>query len=92
MDLNSEGPYSSSEREIKFRRCLFTYYIKDEIRYSHVVDVQKRAKKCTKSVMHVQSCCFPSASLDLKVPIVINDAIKPAVKPPYYSFKIFPQF
>ena len=42
--------------------------------------MQKREKKCTTSVMHVQSCCFayktdcfltfslPSASLDLKVP------------------------
>ena len=37
----------SSEREVKFRRCLFTYFIKREIRHFHVVVVQKRAKKCT---------------------------------------------
>ena len=48
MELNCEGPYPSSEREIKFRRCLFTHSIKREIRHFHVVVVQKRAKKCTK--------------------------------------------
>ena len=31
----------------KFRRCLFTYSIKREIRHFHIVVVQKRAKKCT---------------------------------------------
>ena len=34
------------------------YSIKREISQFHVVVVQKRAKKCTKSVMHVQSCCY----------------------------------
>ena len=47
LELNFKGPYSSSEREIKFRRCLFTSSIKREIRHFHVVVVQKRAKKCT---------------------------------------------
>ena len=42
------GTYPSTEREIKFRRCLFTSVIKREIRHFHVVVVQKRAKKCTK--------------------------------------------
>ena len=83
LDLNSQGPYLSSEREIKFLGCLFMYFIKRENRNFHVVVVQKRAKKYTKSVMHVQSCCFahktycffltfslPSGSLDLKVPII----------------------
>ena len=59
------------------------YFIKRANRNFHVVVVQKRAKKYTKSVMHVQSCCFahktycffltfslPSGSLDLKVPII----------------------
>ena len=32
MKLNSKGPYPGSEREIKFRRCLFTFSIKSEIR------------------------------------------------------------
>ena len=45
------GPYPSTEREIKFCRCLFTSSIKREIMHFHVVVVQK-------SVMHVQSCCF----------------------------------
>ena len=30
MKLNSKGPYPSSDREIKFRRCLFTFSIKGE--------------------------------------------------------------
>ena len=43
---------------MKFRRCLFTYSIKDEIGHFHVVVVQKQAKNCTKKRDHVQSCCF----------------------------------
>ena len=42
--LNSKGPYSSPESEIKFRRCLFTFSIKHEIRHFRVVT----ARKCTK--------------------------------------------
>ena len=48
LELSSLGPYPSSEREIKFRRCLFTSSIEREIRHFHVVVVQKRANKCTK--------------------------------------------
>ena len=48
LGLISWGPYPSTEREIKFRRCLFTSSTKSEIRHFHVVVVQKRAKKCTK--------------------------------------------
>ena len=55
LELNSEGPYPSSKREIKFRRCLFMSWIKCEISHFHV---GKRAKKCTKRVMQVRSCCF----------------------------------
>ena len=47
LELNSEGPYPSLQREITFRRCLFKYSIKREIRHFHVVVVQKRVKKCT---------------------------------------------
>ena len=43
LELNFEGPYPSSEREVKFR-CCFTYSIKREIRHFHAVVVQKRAK------------------------------------------------
>ena len=45
--LNFKGPYSSSEKEIKFRRCLFMSSIKRKIRHFHVV-VAKTGKKCTK--------------------------------------------
>ena len=38
----------SSEREIKFRLCLFMFSIKREIRHFHVVVVQKREQKCIK--------------------------------------------
>ena len=82
LKLNFKGPYPSSERELKFRRCLFTSFIKHKIiRHFHVVVVQKRERNVHVRVMHVQSCCFayktycfltfssPSASLDLKVPI-----------------------
>ena len=48
LELNSLGPYPSTEREIKFGRCLLTSFIKREIGHFHVVVVQKRAKKCTK--------------------------------------------
>ena len=44
--MNSKGPYPSSEREIKFRRYLFTFSIKHEITHFHVVVVQKRQEKC----------------------------------------------
>ena len=57
LKLNFKGPWPSSEREIKFRRCLFTSSIKRKI--SHSVSRRSRAKtgKKQKSVMHVQSCC-----------------------------------
>ena len=58
LELKSLRPYPSSEGEIKFRRCLFTYSTKREIRHVHVVVVQKQERNVQKSVMHVQSCCF----------------------------------
>ena len=61
--MNSKGPYSSSGSEIKFRRRLFTFSIKHEIRHFFVVVVQKRQRNVQKSVMHVQSCCFKTVSL-----------------------------
>ena len=85
LKLNFKWPYSSSEREIKFRRCLFTSPLKREIRHFHVEVVQKQERNVQKNVMHVQSCCLlmkpvlffftfslPSASLDLKVPDIIH--------------------
>ena len=75
-----KGPYSSSEREIKFRRCLFTSTIKREIRHFHVVVVQKRERNvkkvwctCEVVLLLINPIVFLtfsllSASLDLKVP------------------------
>ena len=83
LNLNSKGRYSSPESEIKFRRCLFTFSIKHEIRHFRVVVVQKRQGNVRKSVMHMQSCCFAYwtycfldvlvavASLNLKVPNIV---------------------
>ena len=48
LNLNSKGPYSSSESKIKFLRCLFTFSIKHEIRHFHVV-VQKRQRNVQKA-------------------------------------------
>ena len=58
LKLDFKGPYLILEREIQFRRCLFTFSIKREIRHFHVVVVQKRERNIQKSVMHVESCCF----------------------------------
>ena len=55
MRLNSKGPHPSSEREVKFRRCLFMFSIKRKIRHFHVVVVQKRQRNVQKSVMHERS-------------------------------------
>ena len=43
-----------SEREIKFRRCLFTFSMKREISHFYVVVLQKGQRNVQKSVMHVQ--------------------------------------
>ena len=48
LKLNSRGPYPSSEREIKFRCCFFTFSIKRKIRHFHVVVAQKRQKNAQK--------------------------------------------
>ena len=48
LNLNSKGPYSSSESKMKFLRCLFTFSIKHEIRHFHVV-VQKRQRNVQKA-------------------------------------------
>ena len=58
FEPNSKEPCSSSERERKFSRRLFTSSIKCEIRHFRVVVVQWRQRNVQKSVMHVQSCCF----------------------------------
>ena len=42
------GPYPCSGREIKFRRGLFTFSTKREIRHFHVVVAQKRQRNVQK--------------------------------------------
>ena len=58
MEVNSEEPYPSSERERKFCRLLFTSSIKRETRHFHVVVDRWRQRNVQKSVMPVQSCGF----------------------------------
>ena len=80
LKQNFKGPYLILEREIKFCRCLVTFFIKREIRHFHVVVVQKRERNiqkvwctCKVVVLLIKPIVFmafslPSASLDLKVP------------------------
>ena len=59
LKVNSREPNRSSEREIKFRRCLFTTSIKREIKpFSRRNRVQWQQKNVLKIVTHVRSCCF----------------------------------
>ena len=47
-ELKFKGQYPRSEREIKFRRCLFAFYIKRNIGQYHVVVVRWRQRNaCT---------------------------------------------
>ena len=55
--LNSKRLYQSLGKEKESRWLVFTSLTKREIRHFHVVRAMT-AKKCTKSVLHVQSCCF----------------------------------
>ena len=50
LKVNYRGPYRSAEREIKFRRCVFTSSIKHEIRHFHVVIVCSDSKEMYKKV------------------------------------------
>ena len=50
LKVNYRGPYRSAEREIKFRRCVFTSSIKNEIRHFHVVIVCSDSKEMYKKV------------------------------------------
>ena len=68
--LNSKGPYLSSEREIKFRRCLFLLSTKREVRHFYVVVVQngeemykKVWSTCEVVVLLIKTYCFLTFSL-----------------------------
>ena len=58
FEPTSQEPYSSSEKERKFSRRLFTSSLKREIRRFPVVAVQWRQRNVPNCVMHGQSCCF----------------------------------
>ena len=62
FETNSLELYSSSERETKFCRRLFTSSIKREIRHFQVMVEQWLQRNGRKSMMHVQNCCFASST------------------------------
>ena len=94
--LNFKEPYSSSEREIKFRRCLFMSSIKREIRHFQLWSCKKGKKMykkvwctCKVVVLLIKPIVFLmfsllSASLDLKVPNKATDAYKNAAYESYW--------
>ena len=53
--FESKRPYSSSESEITFRRCLFTFSVKQEIRHFHAVVVQNRERNVKKREARAKS-------------------------------------
>ena len=63
LELNSKGLHQSSGKEKESCCLLFPSSTKREIRYFHVVVVQRRQRNVQKSVMHVQSCCFANLNL-----------------------------
>ena len=63
LELNSKGLHQSSGREKESCCRLFPFSTKREIRQFHVVVVQWRQRNVQKSVLHVQSCCFPCLNL-----------------------------
>ena len=82
LELNSKRLYQSSGKEKESRCLVFTSFTKREIRYFHVVVVQRRQRNVQTSVMHVQSCCFAnlnlllfcrSSNVALKLPNIRSD-------------------
>ena len=63
LELNSKRLYQSSGKE-KESFCLVFPSTRKRERYNRAVT----AKKCKKSVTHVQSCCFANLNLLLKLP------------------------
>ena len=54
LKLNFKRPYLSSEREIKFCCCLFTFSIERKIGHFHVVVVQKQERNVQKCDAHAK--------------------------------------
>ena len=82
LELNSKRLYQSSGKEKESRCLVFTSFTKREIRYFHVVVVQRRQRNVQTSVMYVQSCCFAnlnlllfcrSSNVALKLPNIRSD-------------------
>ena len=89
LELNSQEPYPSTERERKFRHYLFTSSIKGEIRHFPVLVVQWQQRNVQKSLLHVQTYykpipffevkfSLPSQSWHLNVPIHLPDNVTEA--------------
>ena len=68
-DTSRKWPPPSEVRELKFRPCLFSLFIKRKIRHFHIKVVYKGQRNETKSVMHLRSCCCCCCFLLIK-PIV----------------------
>ena len=75
LKLNAKDPYLSAEREIRFCRHLFTSSLKCKIMQFHVEIVQKRQRNIQKSVMHAQSCRFPSKPIVVVVVVVFFNVL-----------------
>ena len=100
MELNFKGPNSSSEKQTKFCRCLFTSSIKREIRHFHVVVEQKREWKvqkvwctCEVVVLLIKPIVFmtfslSSPSLDLKVPNAESTSAIPMFSSPESALEV----
>ena len=62
LELHSKGLFLSLEEQNE-NILQFTFYIKREIRQSHVAVVQRQQRNVQNSVMHVHSCCFADLNL-----------------------------
>ena len=63
MGLNPKGPYLSLEKKRKF--LCWVHQLHKAGPWNYEVSSRRlatTAKKCTKSVMHVQSCCFANVN------------------------------
>ena len=75
----SHSPNSSNIGKFFWRwilkDCIDTFSTKREIRYFHVVVVQRRQRNVPKSVMHVQSCCLANLNLYSLFAILVAVAV-----------------
>ena len=71
LHLNSKGPYSYSESKIQFRRCLFMFFIKQEMTYFHVVVLSYSCKNGKE--MYKKAWCTCKVVVLLIKPVVLLD-------------------